>query len=310
MNELAYSRLAALAAEPQALSNSIDYLYDHISTFLKKGERVLICFENKPGSVGYLMEQAILRCNAIPVFPRDLRWKTLLREAFFSHCACIVGTPLLVLGLSKLAKRMETPLYTRNVILAGYPSTKWMIDGIRMGLDCRLWGCFDPSVGPVIAGFSCDETGSIHLRSSEYGVDIVDEDGNCVPESETGEVVVYPVSHPDIRFYTGDFAKMKTGPCRCGCNSPRIIDFDTVRRVEQDLSQLGAELHMWTSILDCRLARTGYGLELEIITFPGEKLPKLPSCAKLVVRNWDPETDIPFPHMYILKNRHFSEENS
>ena len=309
MNEIAYSQLCALAGSPDALEETVSYVYNHFSTFLKKRERVLICFDNSPDSVGYIMEQAIVRCGAVPVFPKDLRWKTLLRESFFNHCAAIVGTPLLVLGLSKLAKRMDTPLYMRNVILAGYPCTKWMIEGIRQGLDCKIWGLFDPCVGPVIAGFSDPITNFIDIRSDVYGVDIIDEDGKQVPEGERGEIVLYPVSNPEIRFHTGDFCIMQTVMDSQVGQRVLLSDFSTVYRVNQTLSKLGETLHMWTSILDCKLIKSEFGLELEIVTFPGEKLPKLPSCAKLVVRNWDPETDIPFAHMRRLKNRHFSYKN-
>ena len=306
MNEIAYSRLVAMASEPEAQESSIRYLESQISTFLKKRERVLICFGTEPGSFGSLVQQAVLRCGGIPVIPEDMRWKTLMREAFFQRCSAIVGTPLLVLGLFKLAKRMQTPLYARNVVLAGYPSARWMIEGIRKGLDCDIYGCYEPGAGILVAGFSCDKRGSVHLRSDVYGVEIVEESGERAAPGELGEVVIFPVHMPEVRFYTGDFARLNHDLCSCGCNSPILFDFDTVRGVDPVLSMLGAELHQWTSVLDCRLSRTGYGLELEIVTFPGEKLPKLPSCAKLIVRNWNPEEDVPFRHMFVLKNRLFS----
>jgi hypothetical protein len=53
------------------------------------------------------------------------------------------------------------------------------------------------------------------------------------------------------------------------------------------------------SILDCRLSNGESGLEIELIVLPGDKLPKLPSCAKRVIRPWDPEKDVPYwflPH--------------
>ena len=43
------------------------------------------------------------------------------------------------------------------------------------------------------------------------------------------------------------------------------------------------------------------GLEIEVVTFQGEKLPKLPSAAKLVIRSWDPQTDEPLLHASSLK---------
>ena len=64
---------------------------------------------------------------------------------------------------------------------------------------------------------------------------------------------------------------------------------------------LGQQLQSWTSILDCRLNKGEYGLEIEIVTFPGEKLPKLPSAAKLVVRPWDSDTDEPFWYVPTLR---------
>ena len=60
-----------------------------------------------------------------------------------------------------------------------------------------------------------------------------------------------------------------------------------------DLRSLEEHLLSWTSVLDCRLRKGLFGLEMEIITFEGEKIPKIPSCAKLVMRSWSPEGDIP-----------------
>ena len=54
------------------------------------------------------------------------------------------------------------------------------------------------------------------------------------------------------------------------------------------------ELRRWTSILDYRLERTEAGLSLEMVTFPGARLPKLPSLARLSSRTWQPDTDCPF----------------
>ena len=53
--------------------------------------------------------------------------------------------------------------------------------------------------------------------------------------------------------------------------------------------------------MDCRLNKGECGLEVEMIVFPGEKLPKLPNAAKRVIRPWDPETDEPFWYIPQLK---------
>jgi hypothetical protein len=239
----------------------------------------------------------------------DIRWLTILRTAFSTKCDCIIGPPLLLLGLAKVASHMCTPLYARNVVVAGYPSMDWMIEGVQKGLDCRVWGCFDPGIGAVVGGFSCGCSRGVHLRTEEYGVEIVDANGESVPEGTIGNVILYPAQQPEIRFNTGDRGRLDNSLCKCGCNAPRLMDIDMEKGTDDSHSRLGEELHLWSSILDCRLANTGYGLELELVVFPGEKLPKLPSCAKLVIRPWHPETDKPFPHQYVLKSRYLPDNN-
>ena len=62
---------------------------------------------------------------------------------------------------------------------------------------------------------------------------------------------------------------------------------------DPDLIQIAQELLAWNSILDCNLKKGPCGLEMEIIFFPGEKQPKLPSCAKRILKKWDPDVDCP-----------------
>ena len=81
------------------------------------------------------------------------------------------------------------------------------------------------------------------------------------------------------------------------------------RSADPDLYQLAQDLQAWTSILDCHVAKTESGLEVEIVCFPGEKLPKLPSAAKLIVRPWDPKHDTPFFYMPTVKNQDFPWES-
>ena len=71
------------------------------------------------------------------------------------------------------------------------------------------------------------------------------------------------------------------------------MDIHPAQRFQDDVLSLYQQFHAWTSILDCRVVKGAYGLELELVVFPGEKLPKLPSCAKQVIRAWDPDRDAP-----------------
>lgn len=299
----AYREIVAMSQEPRSRERSIEYLAEHLGRFLKKRERVLICFlEHEEGNLSWLMEQAVLRCDGVPVvWGPDRRWKTLLRQAFSTKASTIIGPPLVLLGLTKLKKANATPLYIRKVITAGYPCTDWMIEGIVKGFDCEMGGCFTLGTSGVVAGFACGRSWGVHIRDAEYGVDIADKDGRVLPVGEIGEIVLYPKSNPQLRYPMGDNGRLMTQPCKCGCASPRLLDLEPGSNADPDLVALGQKLQCWTSILDCRLSKGEYGLEMELVTFPGEKLPKLPSCAKLVVRPWDPEREEPFPYACEVK---------
>lgn len=290
----AFIKIEELAREPEAVLATIAYLSDKLS-FLKKGEDVLICFrDHRENSIGWLMEQAVLRCGAVPVlWGEDHRWKNLLRLAFSTRATTVIGLPLIVLGLCKLARHNGTPLYIRNVVTAGYPCLDWMIDGIRSGLDCESWGCFGPGTGAVVAGFSCGRSLGVHLRSDVYGVDIADESGRPVPPGQLGEMILYPKLAPEVRCELGENARLDPSMCDCGSDEVRLLDLQPGRSTNLELEQLGERIHSWTSVLDCSIRKSDYGLELELVIFPGEKLPELPNCAKQVIRPWCPDTDEP-----------------
>jgi len=299
-----YARIAAYAERQDAVERSVEYIRQSMSRFLKKNERVLICFPQKENACCRILEEAVLACGCTPVWlGEDRRWITLLKTAFTSKSNCIVGPPLMLLGLSKVAKHMGTPLFARNVLLSGYPSPDWVVNAIERGLDCKAWGCYDPGIGPVIAGFSCGKSSGVHIWDAEYGVDIVDEQGNVLAEGETGFVVLYPRQQPSLRFETGDRGRLETASCACGCKAARLVDIDLDKKDYASLSEMGESLHYWSSILDCRVERGECGLELEAVVFQGEKLPKFPNCAKMVLRPWQPDMDIPFDHHNVVKNK-------
>lgn len=280
---------------PEMLDMSVDYLAENLSKFLRPGEKLMLCFENRePGNIGDLLSRAAEKIGVTALIPDDLRWKTMLKLAFNSRATAISAPPFVVLGLTKLARYTKTPLYFRNVITVGYRCSNWIIEGIQKGLDCQVWGCYGPGSGPLVSGFTCNVEAVIHVRDELFRAEIVDSFGNAVADGESGYVVLTPKNMPHLRYHTAECAKIRHDGCACGCKSALLMDMYSGEDVDAYLEQTGRALMLWTSILDCRLHRGESGLELELVTFPGHKLPALPHCAKLEIRNWDPGTDIPF----------------
>ena len=288
MDKSAYEKLVDMASAPEAMEASVNYLYEQFA-FIKPNENVLICFTRKqPNEIGSLFEKAVLRRGAVPVFwENDFRWKTLLRQAFLNRVTTVIGPPMVVLGLSKIARFNATPLFVRNVVTAGYPSMKWMVEGIARGFDCNSFGCFTPG-GRVIAGFTCKKTAGIHVRDDVYGVEIQNPDENGL-----GDMVIFDKTQPDLKYPVGEKARLISAD-NCGAAEHHLVDCQPGTASDLQLDAIQQNLINWTSVLDCRVRRSNQGLELELVVFPGEKLPKLPSAAKQIVRAWNPEKDEPF----------------
>ena len=212
-------------------------------------------------------------------------------------------SPLLVLGLAKLAKNTSTPLYIRNVVTAGYPCLDWMIDGITKTLDCNPWGVFGFPVGSIVGGFSCGCSRGVHIRQDAYDVRILDEEGNPVPDGTSGYINLISRQDPTAVYRMRETARLERAKCACGQETPRLMDFHPGKNVDPALEKLGEELHSWTSVLDCTLKKGPCGLEMELVVFPGEKLPQLPACARMVLRNWDPARDMPLWWGPVEENR-------
>ena len=304
MDRSDYWKIAALADKPESREETIEYLREHLRHFFRKQERVLICFpDEQEGSISWLMAQAVRRCDADPIlWGSDHRWKTLLQKAFYNRATAIIGPPLILLGLAKLKNQSGTPLYIRRCITACYPCLDWMIDGIVRGFDCELGGCFSLGDSGIVAGFACGHSWGVHLWDKKYGLDIVNEKGEPLPAGNVGEMVLYPKTHPELRYPMGENARMVQEACKCGSNAPRLLELQPGRNENCDLEEFRQYLQSWTSVLDCRVERGINGLEIEIICFAGEKLPKLPPAAMRIVRPWNPAADEPFWYSPTLKN--------
>lgn len=291
----ALRRLEQSMRTPEMLEQSVDYLAENMRKFLRPGDKLMICFDNhEPDNIGDLLARAARKIGVTVLVPEDLRWKTLLKLAFSSRAAAISAPPFVVLGLTKLARHTNTPMYFRNVITVGYRCSNWIIEGIQKGLDCQTWGCYGPGSGPLISGFTCNQEAVIHLRDDLFEFEIQDSDGNVLPDGESGYVVITPKNAPELRYHTAECAKKRRTPCACGCTNTLLMDMYSGEDVDEYEEQLGRELMLWTSVLDCRLRRGRYGLEIELVMIPGEKLPPLPEHCISYVRNWETEKDQPY----------------
>ena len=86
------------------------------------------------------------------------------------------------------------------------------------------------------------------------------------------------------------------------CQSWQIPDGREADDMPRDLLELQDWLLRWSSVIDCRLVKGTYGLEMQIVSIPGKKLPQFPTCAKLDIQPFDGERHIPFYLAYDPEN--------
>ena len=290
-----YRKLYELETTPEAVDDTCRYLEERFRKFLKKNEPVLICFpDDGPESLGSILSRAVRACEAEPIYwGPDYRWKNLLWKAFQSKAETIIASPWVILGLMKLSKFTKTPLYASDVVLGGYPYAKWMVEDVEKGMDCRVWGCYAIRSGPVIAGFTCNQGAGIHIRDEIMEAQIVDEEGNALRDSKRGKFLMVSRKDENLIYDPEETSILLHQACSCGSNSPRIVDVIYTGEEDYSAHKLENMLLPWASVLEFRSQITESGLELELVVFPGMPLPELPNCAKLTVRAWDPNVDIP-----------------
>jgi len=136
-------------------------------------------------------------------------------------------------------------------VLHGYPSylVPLALTNIREGCGFRVGKAFssaellsDASRKIIVSSFDCDlrdfygsteaswiawqcERGSLHVHSDSIIVEIVDGEGNPLPQGREGEVVLTPLWKrvmPFIRYRIGDRAALG-GKCKCGRNTQTLM---------------------------------------------------------------------------------------
>lgn len=70
-------------------------------------------------------------------------------------------------------------------------------------------------------------------------------------------------------------------------------EWEPKRPLPSDREYRMTDLMKWESILDCKAYCGVSGLVMEVVCLQGGGLPELPSCAKMTLRNWNPELDVP-----------------
>jgi len=105
---------------------------------------------------------------------------------------------------------------------------------------------------------TCPAFEGMHLRENHIIPEIIDEQGNVLPDGQYGELVLTTIgadAMPLIRYRTGDYTRILP-PCKCGGVTKRL---DAVSRREGELSmeELDSILFRVPGLVDYRAGFDG-----------------------------------------------------
>ena len=176
-----------------------------------------------------LLRDRVMRTDLLPAFEMSERRLDEFVEAIAqTRPAMLFGYPssisLLALHAEKRGRRMKD-----LGIKVAFVTSERLYDHQREEIS-RVFGCpVANGYGGRDAGFIAHQCpqGGMHITTEDIVVEIVGNDGECLPASQPGEVVITHLAtgdYPFIRYRTGDVAVLADRRCNCGRGLPLLED--------------------------------------------------------------------------------------
>ena len=205
-----------------------------ISEMLAAGEKCFIAFPfTGPFGLGDLIAQAVERLGGIPIKAGfGQTWGEMLALLEETQPETYIGFPVTLLSLIRLYGD-HFPI--RRALVSGDACPAGVMEELELALGSKLYPHYGSRECGLGGAVTCPAFEGMHLRENHIIPEIIDEQGNVLPDGEYGELVITTIgaeAMPLIRYRTGDFTRILP-PCPCGGVTRRL---DRVSRREGELS--------------------------------------------------------------------------
>lgn len=189
----------------------------------------------------------LMRTELLPAFEMSsLRLDEFVAKIRARKPRMLFGYPS---ALSLIARHARSKNISMNDIgiKVAFVTSERLYDEQRNIIE-EVFGCpVANGYGSRDAGFIAHQCpkGSMHLTAEDIIVEIIGEDGQPVPNGQSGEIVVTHMSTSDfpfIRYRTGDIATMDDKPCSCGRMLPVLREIQG-RATDFVLARDGTVMH-------------------------------------------------------------------
>ncbi len=208
---------------------TIDYFKIGMNTFTNIGDKVLILLPcEREGSIGKLLGDALKLGGKIPILHgvvKDLKETFKVIEEIEPDV--VVGIPFQILALVKYGVFMNRDITTvKKMLLSTDFVSETAVKVIEQYWHCEVFRYYGMTESGFGGGIECTCHAGYHLYESDFYIEIIDPvSGACLPEGETGEVVITTLKRegmPLIRYRTGDQSRIIPEPCKCGSVLKRL----------------------------------------------------------------------------------------
>ena len=237
--------------------HTVGFFASGISEMLSAGEKCLIAFPfTGPFGLGDLIAQAVERLGAIPVRAGfGQTWSELITLVREMRPETYIGFPVTLLSLARMYGD-DFPI--KRALVSGDACPKGVMEELETVLGSKLYPHYGSRECGLGGAVTCPAFEGMHLRENHIIPEIIDENGNVLPDGEYGELVITTIgadAMPLIRYRTGDYTRILP-QCLCGGVTRRI---DTVSRREGSISieELDSKLLHIPELVDYRASFDG-----------------------------------------------------
>ena len=252
-----------------------------ISEMLAAGEKCFIAFPfTGPFGLGDLIAQAVERLGGIPIKAGfGQTWGEMVALLKETQPETYIGFPVTLLSLIRLCGE-KFPI--NRALVSGDACPAGVMKELEMALGSKLYPHYGSRECGLGGAVTCLAFEGMHLRENHIIPEIIDEQGNVLPDGEYGELVLTTIgadAMPLIRYRTGDVTRILP-PCKCGGITKRL---DTVSRREGELSieELDSQLFRIPGLADYRASFNGRLIIEARILSEGLQMPILDTAKAL-----------------------------
>lgn len=238
--------------------NTVELFADGLRKLVFPGEKTMVCMPfSGPFGLGELISEAIESLHAVPLkIGIGKTYYSLMRVIREEKPETFVGFPQTLLALQRLC---DGKAFRRALISGDYC--------IKADYGIPVFPHYGSREMGLGGAITCEAHSGMHLREDHVIAEIIDEDGNAVPDGEEGELVITTIgmeAMPLIRYRTGDYTRIIPGLCSCGNETVRLGD---VRR-KNEIERLDDEMFKEPGLIDWRGERRIYIRDVDENTRP------------------------------------------